>query len=247
VIIVSVLTYALGKTLGIQGAARELSRQLVADPGLGADMLPCVRTIQRLRKFDEVLLYHGASTTLPKARSRAAHAALADPNAELWAMIDDDVETDLDTLARLVAIARSGKVAVLPCAVRGASNDHRINVLWASSLVNPTGDVASRAVHRGGCGLMLVPRAALERVRDECRDSLSYVDDDGVERVALFAMMFCPDGVAADAGPWSWFGEDYSFCERLRAAGVELAAPIEGFSIHDGAILDLADAAALPY
>lgn len=240
-IVVSVLTYALGKELGIAGAARELSRQFSDGTG---DVLPCVRTIQRLRGLDELMLYHGSSTTLPKARSRAAHAALA-ANADLWCMIDDDVETDLDTLARLVAIARAGKVAVLPCAVRSTGNDHRVNVLWQGSLIDPTGGVSARAVARGGCGLMIVPRAALERVRDQCRESLTYVDDDGEQRVALFAHMF----VRVDRAPTPgiWLGEDYSFCERCRAAGVELAAPVEGHSIHDGAILDLADAAALPY
>jgi hypothetical protein len=242
VIVVSVLTYALGKLLGIQGAARELANQL---SGRGdTPMLACIQTIQDLRRHDEIWLYHGASTTLPKARSRAAHAALAAPDADLWAMIDDDVETDPETVARLVSIARAGKVAILPCAVRSASNDHRINVLWGSALVDPTGNVATRPVHRGGCGLMIVPRPALERVRDEYRDSLSYLDDDGEQRVALFAQMMLP---SSDGSPPLWLGEDYSFCERLRAVGVELAAPIEGQSMHDGAVLDLADAAALAY
>lgn len=238
-IVVSVLTYALGKELGIAGAARELSRQFSDGTG---DVLPCVRTIQRLRGLDELMLYHGSSTTLPKARSRAAHAALAAPNADLWVMIDDDVETDLDTLARLVAIARAGKVAVLPCAVRSTGNDHRVNVLWQGSLIDPTGGVSARAVARGGCGLMIVPRAALERMRFTYSAALSYLDDDGQKRVALFAQMF-----TGDLDSQMWLGEDYSFCERCRAAGVELAAPVEGHSIHDGAILDLADAAALPY
>lgn len=240
-IVVSLLTYQLGKQLGIMSAAREVSRQLAAG-ALSGDELPAVRTIQRLRSIDTCMLYHGASTTLPKARSRAAHAALAATDADLWCMIDDDVETDAETLARLVAIARAGTVAVLPCLVRSTLGDQRINVLWQGSLINPIGGVATRAVNRGGCGLMVVPRAALERVRDEFAEELSYDDDDGARRVALFAMM-----MTGDRESRMWLGEDYSFCERLWSAGVELAAPIEGRSVHDGLLLDLADAAALPY
>lgn len=241
-IVVSVLTYQLGKELGIAGAARELARQLGS--GTGNALLPCVRTVRLLRELDEIMVYHGASTTLPKARSRAAHAALTSRlKPDLWCMIDDDVETDLDTLTRLVAIARAGKVAVLPCAVRSTLGDHRVNVLWTGSLVDPTtGGVSSRAVARAGCGLMIVPRPALERVHAAYSSALTYLDDDGEKRVALFQLM-----LTGELDSQLWLGEDYSFCERLRAAGVELAAPIEGHSIHDGALLDLADAAALPY
>lgn len=240
-IVVSVLTYALGKELGIRGAAQEFSAQLL-DPD-HPESLPCVRTITRLRGLDEIMVYHGASTTLPKARSRAAHAALAAVAADLWVMIDDDVETDLDTLARLVAIARAGRVAILPCAVRSTDTDHRVNVTWAGSLITPIGGVSARAVSRGGCGLMVVPRPALERVHHAYAPALSYLDDDGERRVALFAQAFVGQFDIGEAR--TWLGEDYSFCDRLRAAGVELAAPIEGKSLHDGVMLDLAVAAEL--
>jgi hypothetical protein len=248
VIVVSLLTYELGKSLGIDGAAREVSSQLAGEC-LDGDELPAVRTIQRLRGLDELMLYHGASTTLPKARSRAAHAALAAAGADLWLMIDDDVETDLDTLSRLIAIARAGKVAVLPCAVRSTALDHRINVLWHGTLVGVANGVSSREVSRGGCGLMIVPRSALERVIDQYRDELAYQDDDGAERVAIFSQLFVRvlRGNSPPGDVRLWLGEDFSFCERLRASGVEIAAPIEGQSIHDGVMLDLADAAALPY
>lgn len=238
-IVVSVLTYALGKALGIAGAARALARQLLDEHG---EVLPCVRTVQRLQMIDELMLYHGASTTLPKARSRAAHAALAAPKADVWIMIDDDVETDLDTLSRIVAVARSGSVVVLPCAVRGTEQDHRVNVLWQDSLIRLVGGVSVRAVARGGCGLMAVPRVALELVRDANSERLTYHDDDGERRVALFEQMFV-GGIESQM----WLGEDYSFCERLKAAGVDIVAPVEGWSMHDGAVLDLGDASRMPY
>lgn len=240
-ICVSALTYALGKALGIELAGRELARQLTETPKPGLDWdLPVVRTIKLFQRHDEIMLYHGACTTLPKARSRAAHAAL-ETTADLWAMCDDDVETDAATLERLIAIARSGRVAVLPCAVRSVRGDHRINLTWASSLVTVERGVSMRAVRRGGCGLMIVPRIALEAVRDFYREDLSYHDDDGVQRVALFAQMMW-----GGSPNQLWLGEDYSFCERLRVAGIEIAAPLEGTSIHDGSELDLRKAAAIP-
>lgn len=239
-IVASLLTYQLGKELGIDGAAREIASQLAGE-GFPGDDLPAVRTIQRLRSLDECMLYHGASTTLPKARSRAAHAALAALSADLWLMLDDDVETDLDTLSRLVAIARGGRVAVLPCAVRSTRTDHRINVVWRDALVHVEQGVSSRAVEAGGCGLMVVPRTALQRVINDYRAELSYQDDDGQERVGVFAQMF----VQRPAQPRIWLGEDYSFCERVRASGIEIAAPIEGKSVHDGIGLSLAEAASI--
>lgn len=238
-IVVSLLTYELGKALGIDGAAHEISLQLSGEC-LPGDELAAVRTIQRLRSLDELMIYHGASTTLPKARSRAAHAALQASAADLWVTIDDDVETDLDTLARLIAIARTGAVAVLPCAVRSTARDHRINVVWNGALVQVEQGVSSRAVVRGGCGLMIVPRSALELVIEDYRSELSYRDDDGETRVAIFSQMF-----AGEPGERIWLGEDYSFCERLRASGIAVAAPVDGKSIHDDVILDLRDAAAL--
>jgi hypothetical protein len=239
VIVVSLLTYELGKALGMDGAAHEVAQQLAGDCQPG-DELAAVRTVQRLRSIDELMVYHGASTTLPKARSRAAHAALAAAAADLWVMVDDDVETDPGTLAQLIAIARTGTVAVLPCAVRSTARDNRVNVLWHSALVEvDKRGVASRAVVRGGCGLMVVPRTALELVTDDYRSELTYRDDDGEDRVALFAQMFV-------GNPRVWLGEDYSFCERLRASGIAVAAPVKGTSVHDGMVLDLRDAAALP-
>jgi hypothetical protein len=241
VIVVSVLTYGLGKILGVELAAKEFARQLAPGPVQAEEFpLAVVSTIRRLQTLDDLMLYHGASTTLPKARSRAAHAAL-ESTADVWAMCDDDVETDVETLQRLIAIARSGRVAVLPCAVRSTRSDARINLQWLGALVDVHGGVATRSVRRGGCGLMLVPHVALERVTDEYREELSYLDDDGVRRVALFHQTFF-----GGSPNQLWLGEDYSFCERLRAAGVEICAPVEGSSIHDGVALDLRDAAALP-
>lgn len=247
----STLTSALGKQLGIRAAAREFASQ-VADPAAHdpAELLPVARVVLRLREYGDVMLYHGASTSLPKARSRAAHAAL-ESKADLWVMVDDDVETDIDTLGRLVTLARDDRVSVLPCAIRGAgAEESRLNVVWASPLISCTdrsvsvtgsieAKVEGRDVRRGGCGLVIVARKALERVTDLYRD-FYYDDDDGVRKVALFAMTLWEM-----EGRQLWLNEDYSFCERLHDACVSIVAPIKGTSWHDGALVDLAQCASL--
>src|SRR5262245_62162418 len=234
-IFASVLTYTLGKRLGIRGAARALSQQL-CDPTLDEDgLLPVARVCRRLREFGDVIVYHGAGTMLPKARSRAAYEFLRSP-ADVWVMCDDDVETDNDTWQRLLTIAGAWRVAVLRCAIRGPHlSAAALNIVWESSLVVLQDGVQTRSVARGGCGLMVVPRAALQRVVEQGGDALEFVDDDGATKLALFQPRLQAAG--------EWLGEDYSFCERLRAADVRSVAPLEGTSWHDAALIDLADCA----
>lgn len=238
-IFVSVLTYGLGKQLGIRGAARAFSSQLVDDHE-PRDLLPAARVIRRLRDLGDLIVYHGAGTALPKARSRAAHAAL-ESGADVWLMVDDDVETDSATLQRLITLAGTDRASVLPCPIRGVESErHTVNVMWDGSLVTMLDGVQARKVQRGGCGLMVVSRAALARVADCYSPALSFRDDDAKTKVALFHQM-----LVGDDGHLRWLNEDYSFTERLRAADVSLVAPIEGRASHDGAILHLEECAAI--
>lgn len=233
----SVLTYELGKQLGIEAAAAELAEQLRAP---SVQSLPAVRVMARLARLGELAVYHGAGTFLPKARSRAAHAAL-ESGSDYWVMCDDDVETDSATLEALIAAAGPPNelgAAVLPCLLRGNETErHTVNVQWDSELVEqrPLGPV--RRVARAGCGLMVVTRTALRHVVDSSRPSLRFVDDDGIEKVAIFQTVMVED-VRAN-GAIRWLGEDLSFCTRLRAADVEIFAPCAGISVHDGYRLDL--------
>ena len=72
-VFLSVLTYELGRQVGISEAPHEFRRQ-VDDP-TSPDNLPAARVAARLAELGTVMLYHGAGTNLSKARSRAAHAA----------------------------------------------------------------------------------------------------------------------------------------------------------------------------
>jgi hypothetical protein len=238
-IFVSALTYGLGKQLGIRGAARAFAAQLVDDID-PRELLPAARLIRRLRDLGDLIVYHGAGTALPKARSRAAHAAL-ESESDLWLMVDDDVETDHATLQRLITLAGTDRCSVLPCPIRGVESErHTVNVLWEGSLVTLLDGVQARKVRRGGCGLMVVARSALERVTDMHRPTLSFFDDDGVAKVALFHQAF-----VGNDGQQLWLNEDYSFTERLRAADVSIVAPIEGRASHDGVMINLAECASI--
>ena len=82
-----------------------------------------------------------------------------------------------------------------------------------------------------GCGLMVVTRAALERLFRVYADELGFIDDDGQPRVALFNMLLEPP---------RWYGEDFSFCVRADRAGIAIEALVQGQSTHDGQDLELA-------
>jgi hypothetical protein len=227
-IFVSVATYELGKRLGVERAAREFLR--MCERPLRGD-LPAARMVARLRELGDVALYHGASTTLPKLRSRAADAAWQS-GADLWVMVDDDVECDTATLARLIKLAGDARVSVLPCAVRGVAGDAELNVRFAEKLVDVAGGIPFRRAELAGTGCMVVTRAALQRVRDAMQADGKWIDDDGQQKLALFEMH-------RDRESGEWFGEDFSFCRRLRAAGVQIRALMQGVSSHDNQTIQL--------
>lgn len=247
-IFASVLTYELAKAMGIEAAQHEFRRQV--DNPKSVESLPAARMVARLREIGNVMLCHPAGTSLPKVRSRTAHEAhkwLRDNGGGIWVMCDDDVECDLPTLNRMIAAAGESRVSVLPCPIRGtAAERSTINVLWDGSLVleehtATAGNLLVRLVRRGGCGMMIVPFEALHLVLEASREDREigdWLDDDGQIKVALFQQMICRE-LGANPPGGRWLGEDYSFCERLRAAGIPIVAPVEGMVVHDGQLLDL--------
>lgn len=226
----SVLTYELGRQLGVEAAAREFARQvsvaLPSEPRLPAAAVAC-----HLQRIDEVMLYHPFGTRLPQLRSRCAHAAL-ESAADVWVMCDDDVATDDTVLRAMIEVARSPEhpAVILPCLVRGARSEHRVNVEWSGSLLYQIAGHSVRRVVRGGCGLMVVHRTALSLIDDLLAPL--YQDDDGVMKRAFFRDILEPEACR-------WLGEDLSFCARLAAAGVMLVAPTQGKSFHSGMVLEL--------
>lgn len=240
-IFASVLTYELAKAMGIEAAQQEFRRQV--DNPKSVESLPAARMVARLREVGNVMLCHAAGTSLPKVRSRTAHEALKwlkDNGGGIWVMCDDDVECDVPTLSRMIAAAGESRVAVLPCLIRGTAAERAtLNVVWDGSLVleehtAAAGNLLVRLVRRGGCGMMIVPLEPLEAVTRLNERDLTWHDDDGADKVALFQTIF----PMIDGHP-RWLGEDYSFCERLRECGIPIVAPVEGRAVHDGTLLDL--------
>jgi GT2 family glycosyltransferase len=227
---VSVLTYDLHRRLG-DAAAGAFLEQVQAPT---RQSLPCARTVARLASMAELQLYHGASSCLPKARSRAAHAAWKS-GADFWIMCDDDVEAPTATIADLIAIAgrpTAARIAVLPCLLRGERDaEQKLNCVFAGpARLNLEAAAWVRPVSLAGCGLVVVTRHALELLGAFYAESMAYDDDDGVQRVALFDMLI--DGKR-------WLGEDFAFCRRAELAGVPIDALVQGISNHAGKGLEL--------
>jgi hypothetical protein len=236
-IFLSVLTYELGRQLGVEAAAREFARMVTAPPK--EPRLPAASVaynLQRLSSLEQVMLYHPFGTRLPQLRSRCAHAMLQS-EADVWVMVDDDVATDAEVLRAMLAVARSPEhpTVILPCLVRGARGEERLNVEFGSAVIQ---DIAGQPVTRlirGGCGLMVVHRSALVQASSYAQ---LYRDDDGEVKRAFFRDILESEDVSSDGGE-RWLGEDLSFCARLSAAGVLLVAPAEGQSFHAGMVLNL--------
>lgn len=235
-IAVATWTYALGKELGFPEATAEFRRQLEAPDW---ESLPCVRVITRLRGLtDELSLYHDpAATIMSKARSRAYHAARK-VDADVWVCVDDDVEADLGTLRSLLeAVAGdTPRMVLAPCITRG-SNVVNVALEPGAPLVRVLDSGARLARARaGGFGLVALNRAAMQLMETAYR-GLDFQDDDGEHKMALFLELL-DDGM--------WLGEDVAFCRRAVLCGVKLEALLEGFTVHAGARLDLAEVAGMP-
>jgi hypothetical protein len=226
---VSCLTYELTRRVGVERSGAAFVQMVRAPDG---NALPAARTVARLAETGvELELFHGVSSCLPKARSRAAAAAL-NSGAAYWLMCDDDVEAPTGTLVDLINAAGlpdEPRISVLPCLVRGSAQRSNCEFRGASRL-NADASVWVRPVSLAGCGMMVVTRAALARLFSAYDEELGFTDDDGQKRVALFNMVLEPP---------RWYGEDYSFCLRADRAGIPIDALVQGVSTHDGQDLDL--------
>jgi len=225
---VSCLTYELTRQVGVERSG-EAFIQMVNAPDINS--LPAARTVARLIQLGEVGLFHGVSSCLPKARSRAAAGAFKS-HAEYWVMCDDDVEAPTGTLVDLINVAgppSEPRIAVLPCLIRGSANRHNCEFSGEARL-NVEAAAWVRPVSLAGCGLMVVTRGAIDRLFSVYREQLAFTDDDGEQKVALFDMLLEPP---------LWYGEDFSFCVRAGRAGIPIDALVQGSSAHDGQTLEL--------
>lgn len=228
-ICVSIAIYALAKELGAAAAKQEFMRQLNAP---GADSLPSVRTLARLRELGDVrLVLDAGATSIAKTRSRAAFTA-NQTASDIWVSVDDDVEVDGPTLRDLLeAVAGDDPaVCVAPCWLRGAEV---VAIAVAPGAVAtprglPSGGQAV-PILAAGFGCVAVNRACLAAMVAG-HPELAFVDDDSQTKVALFL---------EDLARERWWGEDLWFFRRT-PPGARVEALIQGATIHDGQALDLA-------
>jgi hypothetical protein len=236
-VVVTVSAYALGKTLGLEPAMRELERQIQAPDRAS---LPAARCIARLRSFASVAVrVDTGGTVLGKVRSRHAHDAWelgARIGAKVWVSVDDDVEATTSTLRdMLVAVSEPRpRIVVAPYVLRttkGGALVASVDLprIHTRERLLPSG-ARLRPVSKSGFGLVAMNRDALAAVRAEC-GHLAYVDDDGVERLGLFH---------DDIRDGQWLSEDLAFFARV-PSHVEFEALLTGHTSHAGQSLNLAE------
>lgn len=245
-IFVSVMTYALGKELGLTEAVAEFHAQ-VKEPS--SDSLPAARVVARMARLEEIGLYiDPAATCIGKGRSRAFHAARESP-ADIWISVDDDMDADTRTLELLVesvrAYAEVPRVVFAPYWLREQEKvSAALEQYPIARPVNGGGETLSAVA--GGFGLVAVNRAAMQRLHVEHTPALCYQDDDGVERLALFHDIFHGKLSAVGADRGRWYGEDTSFYKRCRGVGVRVEALATGHTMHCGRTLRLDQIGSLP-
>lgn len=239
----STSTYALGKELGLEQATVAFN-DMLERPTNDGHTLPVVRVIARLRQFAEVGLWHDCSaTSIGKARSRAFHEALKS-KCPTWLVCDDDVECTEETLQHLLAAVDTPipTVVIAPCVTRGSNVVNVSLVPGAERRKLRTGGECIPAL-AGGFGLVALNHTALEEMRDRYTQTLTFVDHDGVDKVAVFMEMLVSSGQVYVPGRrfgGMWCGEDVSFCSRALDCGVRLEALVSGLTAHAGVPLQLA-------
>jgi hypothetical protein len=245
---VSTICYLHGKILGLEQATQVLQAQVMGKEVRGAPKPKAIDTIQRLGDLfgdlEELQIRIDPNgSNLGKARARAlgwAHKT----GASVWVACDDDVTASpgtLQTLVRLCREAEGPRVIVVPCALRTDG------VMKAAVNVWPEGEAkypkAAGALvlplKYGGWGLVACNRAALEAI---CKGRPTWKDDDGSPQPLVFNCEIVP---TPEPREHRWLGEDFAFFDQVRPFVPDLLMLTRGESDHAGAVIDLADVAAL--
>ena len=236
-ILTSVITYELSKRLG-KVAAQELFTTETSSALETPGQKPCcqaVNVVKRLRKLADVAVLHDAGgTSIGHARSRAfsvAHKSAVAGLVDIWLSVDDDTECSDETLRHLLGAMdpETPQVVIVPCWLRQETPIVNITLDPDAPLarVTSTGARLVRALY-GGFGIVAVTRAAILELGEHWRD-LTFLDDDGEERVGLFCE-FIRDG-------W-WYRDDYAFFSRV-PEHIRIEALLTGLTDHDGKRLRL--------
>lgn len=243
--------YVLGKELGPVEGLAEAQRQLQAPD---RESLQCIRTLTRLATLaDCQVRIDTGGTLIGKVRSEHFHDAL-NSDADAWVTVDDDVECTLETLDYLLGAVwdNQPRVVTAPCIMR-VGEERRADVQFPAIVQTRefpsfTGKSLklgrATAVRFGGFGLVAMNRAAM-RAFEAHWAGFVYVDHD-VTRIAAFHEIRDLEVVEDLKGEdehreWRWYGEDFSFWIRCRAAGIITEALVRGITFHAGHALNLND------
>jgi len=225
-------SYTLGCLVGMHEASRLISAA-VSDPE-HEQLIPAVHALRLLRELSEFQLrVDGGATQIAKTRSRHFTAALAS-DCDAWFTIDDDIDTDLGTLALLLAAVKSDDPRVCFAPYRQRGTEHVALVTWPDVglerkvlSLSPVFSGYVRSALYGGFGLVVVNRAAMQLI---ARDAPTFIEGDGAPKSAAFLETLDAEG--------HWLGEDFAFYERARRVAT-VEALVTGNVTHAGAPLDL--------
>lgn len=177
-------------------------------------MMSLLTTIQRVRKTECTFISCVGCSDLPAARNGLVARAMAQ-GAEKIVMIDDDVSWDSDDFPKLVL---SPEKIIAGCYQKrphhvGAQPEMAVS-LWPKRLEADERGLIE--VEAAATGFMCVDRAVFEAMKPNCE---KYQDDSlKPDENEHLHMWFA----------WGWMekgngrfrrGEDYTFCEKARAAG----------------------------
>lgn len=232
-ILASIITYELSKRLGKAAAAELVHRQAgSALVGPNEEKLPCLNVVAELRRHAEVALLHDAGgTSIGHARSRAFSVAL-EGNVDIWISIDDDTECSPQTVRHLLSALdpATPQIVIVPALLRQETQCVNVTFDRTQKLdrITKTGAHLRRALY-GGFGIVAVTNAALLELRDMYKDTLTFTDDDGRERIGVFCEFI--------RNNW-WFRDDYAFFDRV-PPHVRVEALCSGDTDHAGYKLKL--------
>lgn len=226
----SVITYELGKRLGLKQAAAEFFRQAASGIDTEAD-LPSARCVRRLRKLTDVALIHDAGgTSIGIGRSRQFSMAI-ETGADVWLAIDDDLDCSTETLTHLLGALdpEAEQIVIVPYWLRQDTPAVAVTLDPSSELerVTHTGARLRRAL-TGGFGLVACTRPAMLAMV-KAWPGLEYLDSDGQTRIGMFIEFI--------RGGW-WYREDIAFFSRVPRT-VRVEALLSGYTDHAGRPLRL--------
>jgi hypothetical protein len=221
---VSIFAYVMGKENADPAAA--VRDELAA--GENASW-PAFRTLARVRAHTSpMVLMVNHSSLIGKARSLAL-GAFVESGAPLWLSIDDDVEASSEDVGRLLG-AEDVDVLIAPCALRGGDAP-QLNIAVSSSApsVRDVGaGVRAFPIVSGGFALSVMSRRAAAMLY-EAHPELRFVETSQGPRRGLGVYL-------EEIRDGSWWGEDYAFCRRARAAGLRLEALCDTAVTHAGVV-----------